>query len=788
MSSPYQPDGPYQGQNPQPYGSAPYPPGHASGQPGGPGSQPGQFGQQGQFGGPGPQPGQYGQQNQPSQQGNAPGGYPGGFGGPAQPGQPGQPGPLQPGPGQPGQAGHPPQQKQPRKPGEGVLGPFTVRELLLMVAGLLAVVPLVSPIMRFDYLGNTWIWGWGSSTMTVLFLGVVPLLATAVLTVLGKTAGIKRIGSFSVDQTASALALVSFAVSFIFLITSAQYWHVGMVFLFLAGLLAVFAATLTMIPFFSAEFEARPSVDAHPKARSAVVVKRSPAPAAPVQGAPGGGFGPGQNQGFGSGPAAFGSQPYGSQSYAAGSQPQSGYAAPQPQADQAASQSYGSQPYGQQFGSQPAAPYGEPAGSQPGQSGSQPEPYSQQYAQEPAQQYAQEPAQQYEADTAQPYGSGPSAGHDAPPYGHDAPQYGHDAAATQYSAKETQTAPAADEDTEATGGQQAGTAAAFGQPSGPAGAQDEQTAPAAPWTAAQQDTGWAGSGQYAGADEQASVDEVASAGGTEPEPAEGPVEAHVETADAGSPGAAETGQAQASPWAAPVPDDYAAPQTGIEQDAAVAPAGAEAAPAEVASQDESAEQGGAQSFPADQEPQSVAEGQESHAEQASPWLAPEQEAASQEAETSHGGTGSPAETAQSPAVGQEGEPITYATSDLAADQGRGAEPESHEPTQVFSPFQLSEEARREVSAQETAPDQQAVPAQAEPEPAQQEAQAPVQQAFWFAVPEPRPAFDPHTGEQLYVIQPGAWFLALQDHGDRFTVRSEAGQVAELRDVSGIQRG
>ncbi|GAB3041164.1 hypothetical protein GCM10027079_01060 [Sediminivirga luteola] len=657
-----------------------------------------------------------------------------------------------------------------------------MRELLLMVAGLLAIVPLVSPIMRFDYLGNTWIWGWGSSTMTVLFLGVVPLLATAVLTILGKTAGIKRIGSFSVDQTASALALVSFAVSFIFLITSAQYWHVGMVFLFLAGLLAVFAATLTMIPFFSAELEARPGVDAHPKARPAVVVKRSPAPAAPVQGVPGS-SGPGQHQGFGSGPAAFGSQPYGSQSYAAGSQPQSGYAASQPQADHAGPQSYGSQPYGQQFGSQPGAPYGEPAGSQPAQSGSQPEPYSPQYGQEPAQQYAQEPAQQYEADTAQPYGSGPSAGYDAP-------QYGHDAAATQHSAEEAQAASAADEDAaiEAAGGQQAGTSTAFGQPSEPAGGEDEQTATAAPWTASQQGTGWAGSGQYAGAGEQASADEVASAGGTEPEPAEGPVEAHVETADAGSPEAAETVQAQASPWAAPVPDEYAAPQTGIEQDAAVAPAGADAAPAEVASQDESAEQGVAQSFPADQESQPASEGQESQSEQVSPWLAPDQEASGQEAGTRQDETGGPAETAQSPAVGQEGEPITYATSDLAADQGRGAEPESHEPTQVFSPFQLSEEARREVSAQETAPDQQAVPAQAEPEPVQQEAQAPVQQAFWFAVPEPRPAFDPHTGEQLYVIQPGAWFLALQDHGDRFTVRSETGQVAELRDVSGIQRG
>lgn len=61
------------------------------------------------------------------------------------------------------------------------------------------------------------------------------------------------------------------------------------------------------------------------------------------------------------------------------------------------------------------------------------------------------------------------------------------------------------------------------------------------------------------------------------------------------------------------------------------------------------------------------------------------------------------------------------------------------------------------------------------------------EAFWFAVGQPREIVDEHTGTAEFVIEPGAWVLALQDRGDEFLVQHTDGRVGVLRDLSNIER-
>ena len=64
----------------------------------------------------------------------------------------------------------------------------------------------------------------------------------------------------------------------------------------------------------------------------------------------------------------------------------------------------------------------------------------------------------------------------------------------------------------------------------------------------------------------------------------------------------------------------------------------------------------------------------------------------------------------------------------------------------------------------------------------------VQEAFWFAVAQPRPAVDEHSGVPAFVIEPGGWVLALEDRGHEFLVQHTDGRVGVLRDLSNIERG
>lgn len=60
-------------------------------------------------------------------------------------------------------------------------------------------------------------------------------------------------------------------------------------------------------------------------------------------------------------------------------------------------------------------------------------------------------------------------------------------------------------------------------------------------------------------------------------------------------------------------------------------------------------------------------------------------------------------------------------------------------------------------------------------------------AFWFAVDSPRSAVDEDNGMVRFLVEPGIWFLALEDRGHEFLVQSPDGQVALLRDLRNVER-
>ncbi|MDR6435176.1 hypothetical protein J2790_000297 [Paenarthrobacter nicotinovorans] len=66
--------------------------------------------------------------------------------------------------------------------------------------------------------------------------------------------------------------------------------------------------------------------------------------------------------------------------------------------------------------------------------------------------------------------------------------------------------------------------------------------------------------------------------------------------------------------------------------------------------------------------------------------------------------------------------------------------------------------------------------------------SPQYEAFWFAVAQPRTAYDEHTGTPAFTIEPGGWVLALEDRGHEFLVQDTDGKVGVLRELSNIERG
>lgn len=166
---------------------------------------------------------------------------------------------------------------------------FGLREILLASGAFLVFVSVFLPQYKWgeDSLSAgsyDWLWAYSLYGTGVLLLGVLPVLAAALIGVLNKTVRSfpQRIGSYSPDQFITALAVVGVAVHFVAFIHLFEFvmpsWgaFVGLI----GSALAAFAALFTTIPALGAtEFAARESVPAHPKARP---VRRAPVQAPAV--------------------------------------------------------------------------------------------------------------------------------------------------------------------------------------------------------------------------------------------------------------------------------------------------------------------------------------------------------------------------------------------------------------------------------------------------------------------------------------------------------------------------
>ena len=266
---------------------------------------------------------------------------------------------------QPEPAAHAPRETNSGRPQNGV-GPFTARELILVIVGGLALLFSFFSIVRFSFVP---IWASGLDWI----LGALLPAAGAFLILLRRLAptAITRVGSLGVDQFAS----VAFSVGAVLWVSRLAWgaqggeWFLTWVpwleaLLMLAGVF--FTVVAPFVPPFREDFDGREESTAHPAARKARPVARAPRPQPAAQGgwphAPAGQGGwpqaPGAQQSQHPYGQQYGQTPYGQQAY--GQQPygQPGYGQP-----------YGQQPYGQAgYGQQPFGqqPYGQQAG-QPGQ-------------------------------------------------------------------------------------------------------------------------------------------------------------------------------------------------------------------------------------------------------------------------------------------------------------------------------------------------------------------------------------------------------------------------------------
>ncbi len=596
-----------------------------------------------------------------------------------------------------------------------MLGPLTVRDILLLVGALFALVGMVAPVYRFDAPfgdggANLWVWNWAGGSLAWALMGMLTVVAAGVISLLNKLiAGFpQRIGSLSPDQLIAVLTTVGFATNFLFLITAVPSFHVGGYFAFFGSLIACFAGVFTMIPFLGAEFAQRDEVTAHPKARP---VKRMSKQAQTMQPAPFGsapqGYGPGPQafggapQAHGSGPQAFGSAPhgYGSAPQGYGSGPQASRAA---QADGTA-QGYGTAPqgYGSDMQGYGSAPQGY--GSGPHDFGSAPQSY------EPA---PQEP-QQTSTDDRTYLGTrsvdSPEFAQSEPTQAFMAGSFGrNDAGVESSAAPETPDVNSPASESEARDPEPQESAAA-----GTAVSQlADQTLPAAR------------------ADESADATGLAVSRSAD----------SAENADAGGSTTSVTGSSE-SDSSTPAPADHDG-EAGLGDTMRFDPMWGD----DVPSSDSAAR---------------TDTGSELQA------------GGSTRADISNEDG-----TAVIPAIGREDGTAVMPAIGSGENAFQGDHPQSaqaagdpDEPTQWFRAFDHSGRESGEAEGQ-----------------VGQQAQPPIQQAFWFAVPEPRDAVDPSTGAAAFTITPGEWFLALADHGTSFTVRNSDGREGVLHNVEGIQRG
>ena len=770
--------GPQHGGAWQAQGSAPQQPGYGSA-PAHPGQQNQVPGGQGQFNqGPGGQPGYGSAPGQPSY-GSAPqqpgyGSAPqpvGGFGG-ANAGMP-----------MPENVGKKAKKpKQPKAPGAGLIGPLTLRDILLLVAGLFALVALATPgyVVRVQGVstGAEWfVQRWAASTIGYVVLGVLPILIAAVLTLVNKLTGsIRLIGSLSADQLISVLCAVALAMNVVWLVTMVMQFHVGAVFGVLASIIGFLAGTLTVIPAFGKEFAHRPAVDAHPKARP--YTKSGAAPAA--QGAPGqraqgpvvenhggqgaqpaGGYGSQPGSQFASGQGGPGSQP-GSQfapgQGGPGSQPGSQFAPGQG--------GPGSQPGALAGpGSQPGPQSGTAAGSQPG-SKFAPGRVSVPGGHElPSQPSAQD--QPWATPSGQSMTAGGSAAHGTgAPQNEQHGQGQHDHGQHGEAQKSEDTFHTSDDQQTYLGRHSAQEPRyAQNQPTQAfvTGGKENQASeqPGGPWAQGASAAGSAaGEPQNAGTSQKADGPKKSD----EPQKAESAQEPNWAQGAGDVNGSGQTTSAAEPNQADESRGNSGAGATGVA--AGVAGAGVAAGPAGATS----ANAGGTTGTGA--------------AQSQNPWAKPD-------AVTDAGSESTVKDTSEAGSSAQGDSPREP---DARGDAEAGVV-DDNEPTQYFRPYEYSEQGFEPVNEgangaageqvasadQETQLSQAVQPQQEVEEQAQQESS----EAFWFAVPDPRPAVDETSGETVFMVTPGEWFLAVQNRGTSFVVHNSEQEEGVLHNVSDV---
>lgn len=791
------------------YGSAPQQPGYGSApQQAGYGSAPQHPGQPnpGQGGQPGygsaPQQPGYGSASQQA----------GGFGGP----NPGVPMPETVGKKAKGP-------KKPKAPGAGLIGPLTLRDILLLVAGLFALVALATPgfAVRVQGISGNAEWfvqRWSASTIGYVVLGVLPILAAAVLTLVNKLTGsIRLIGSLSVDQLISVLASVAFAMNFVWLATMAMSFHVGSVFGFLAAIIAFVAGTLTVIPVFGKEFAHRAATDAHPKARP---YSKSAAAQGPVVGAQGGpnaqvahmaqpGI-PGQEQGAGQMHGA--DQAHGAGQAQAGSQPAGGFGS-QPGSQFAPEQ--GSQP-----DSQPGSEFAPGQGSEfaPGQgsqSGAGADESASQPASGPSQPWAQPSGQQVTAGGGAGYGAGHGAfapQNDSQSVGAQPGQAQHNGQAGQGEtpgqpwAQQSQPGEQASQPWAQNGGQpnQPGD---LGQPDqgdkgqGGQGKKDEDTfhtsddeqaylgrhsakepryaqnqptqafmtggkenqtsdQPGGPWA---QSAATSGSAVGESNKTDASQNTDASQKADEPQKADQSETAGKSKDASEADGAEGAGSRSAGAAAGVAGAGVAAGAAGV-----AGVAGAAGASDVSGSTGEAGAAGATGTTGA-----AGATGATGDAQPQNPWAKP---GAPTEAGREH-------EVANTSGAGANAQDDAPREPDARGDAASRVA-DDNEPTQYFRPYEYSEQGFEPMDGsgdQETQVAHAVQPQQGN----EAQAQAPASEPFWFAVPEPRPAVDETTGETVFMVTPGEWFLAQEDRGTSYVVHNSAQQEGILHNVSDV---
>ncbi|GAB3255873.1 hypothetical protein [Arthrobacter pigmenti] len=152
-------------------------------------------------------------------------------------------------------------------------GPFTLRDVVVLGSVALMFIGSLIPVgIGPGYYNNLW----NSSSLFFVGLGIVLPLVVAALFIVRRVSGSNpRIGSLSVDQFGSVVAL--FAAAYFFIVT-AYAFGVAPLLALIGGLGLVAATTLAPhLPFFSNDFAGRPEATAHVMARASAI----PAPKPP---------------------------------------------------------------------------------------------------------------------------------------------------------------------------------------------------------------------------------------------------------------------------------------------------------------------------------------------------------------------------------------------------------------------------------------------------------------------------------------------------------------------------